>query len=185
MTMLRPLEVNPAVWATATSKPSVLTGARSVDSFCAVGGRGRRRRPERTMSVALFAGRPLSAAVTVPKLVSPSPGTLVWTCSHLGVGPEDRLGLDRPVQDGGRARAGRRRDRHLQELLRAGVDELGRAAAGRSPSRRAKRTVAIARIAPLGGPVAEGELDRGGVGADPERVLRLAVLVDVELDLAR
>ena len=38
----------------------------------------------RTVSVALLAGRPLSAAVTVPKLVSPSPGTLVWTCSTSG-----------------------------------------------------------------------------------------------------
>ena len=36
------------------------------------------------MSVALLAGRPLSAAVTVPKLVSPSPGTLVWTVSTSG-----------------------------------------------------------------------------------------------------
>ncbi len=36
------------------------------------------------MRLALFAGRPLSADVTVPKLVSPSPGTLAWTCCTLG-----------------------------------------------------------------------------------------------------
>ncbi len=83
-TTLRLFEENPAVWATATSKPSVLTGAREVDSCWAYTVRSVTSSLRRTVSVALLAGRPLSAAVTVPKLVSPSPGTLVWTTSTSG-----------------------------------------------------------------------------------------------------
>ena len=76
--------------------------------------------------VALLAGRPLWAAMMVWKLVSPSPGMLVWMSSTSVVGVEDRLGLDGPLQDGLRAGAARRRDADLEDLLRAGVDELGR-----------------------------------------------------------
>ena len=62
------------------------------------------------MRVALFAGRPLWAAMMVWKLVSPSPGMLVWTSSTSGVGVEDRLGLDGLLQHRLRAGAGRRRE---------------------------------------------------------------------------
>ena len=183
MTMLRPLEVKPAVWATATSKPSVLTGASACREVLGVRGEVDVVGLRRTVSVALLAGRPLSAAVIVPKLVSPSPGTLVWTCSTSGSA--------RRIVSASMALA-----RTAAELVPAG----GATVTWRSFSEPAlmnwvgrSGTIAIetseedrrdGQDAPLRGPAAQGEEDRGGVGADPERVLRLAVLVDVELDPA-
>jgi hypothetical protein len=78
--MLRPFDEKPAASETWTSKPSVLIGVRALERSVVATARSAVS-ASRTVSVALLAGRPLWADRTVWKLVSPSPGIVVWMSS--------------------------------------------------------------------------------------------------------
>ena len=82
-TTLRPLVLKPLPPETVTSQPSALTGARAARRF-AVSFATSASLLRRAVSVALFAARPVKAAESVWKPVSPSPGTVVCTSVTAG-----------------------------------------------------------------------------------------------------
>ena len=176
---LRPLEVKPAAsetWRVAVGldrRRGRLTAPASSAARSTVGSR-------RTVIVALLAGRPLWAAMIVWKLVSPSPGMVVWT-SSTRVGDRIVLGLGRLLEHRLGGRAGRRRRPDLEDLLRARVDELGRQE--RDEGQRGEEQDAgdrdDARVRPRD---AQGDLMARRVDRDPER-LAARRLVDLDVTL--
>ena len=116
------------------------------------------------------------------KPVSPSPGMLVWTSSTLGSASRivsASVARSSTACDVG---AGRRGDRDAEDLLGTGVDELRRQE--RDDQRASRRTAR--RTTPTTPSFVQrlrsANVIAGDVGADPERVLGLPVLVDVGLD---
>ena len=97
----------------------------------------------------------------------------------VGIGQEDLLGLLGALEHLLGAGAARRRDRDLDDLLRAGVDERGRQQRNEAQSTATNSTPAASDRPDLRPAAPEDPADRRVVEPDPERVLRLAGLVDV------
>ena len=109
---LRLFDVNPAACETATSKPSVLTGASESSRTLEYAVRSTSSSQDDRDPGAVGRAAALGGDDGLePGVALARDGRLDE--HDLRVGDEDLLGLARPLQDGGRAGAGRRRDRDL------------------------------------------------------------------------